>query len=300
MKVATSALCAAALASKGILPCAMPADAAEVRRHHGEGALRYLIASSGLANCAAAGSAVPGRECGRRSGSTERTVHAVSPSKRGWFGAPLVPRAPLRPPSACTQRCPRFHPACRQARTPAAARDCGYRRPTRGGSDGMNATDGARARVGSAHAAVPLGADGLRDRIGGQRQDRRQRDGLALPPRLRGVRAAGLPAAVGPGRRALVALRELSLRAGHAAAATCGASRPEEHHEVGHSPSGALSVFALLALLAPAGRHRAVRRRRDRQQRPARALRQRRDQQPGDRLAQALGPVADPAARGAA
>lgn len=28
-----------------------------------------------------------------------------------------------------------------------------------------------------------------------------------------------------------------------------GASRPEEGHEVGHSPSGALSVFALLALL---------------------------------------------------
>ncbi|MGD9831735.1 MAG: cytochrome b/b6 domain-containing protein [Piscinibacter sp.] len=29
-----------------------------------------------------------------------------------------------------------------------------------------------------------------------------------------------------------------------------GASRPDEHHEVGHSPLGALSVFALLALLA--------------------------------------------------
>lgn len=29
-----------------------------------------------------------------------------------------------------------------------------------------------------------------------------------------------------------------------------GASRPEEHHEVGHSPTGALSVFALLVLLA--------------------------------------------------
>lgn len=29
-----------------------------------------------------------------------------------------------------------------------------------------------------------------------------------------------------------------------------GASRPQEHHEVGHSPLGALSVFALLALLA--------------------------------------------------
>ncbi len=29
-----------------------------------------------------------------------------------------------------------------------------------------------------------------------------------------------------------------------------GASRPDEHHEVGHSPSGALSVFALLALLS--------------------------------------------------
>ena len=29
-----------------------------------------------------------------------------------------------------------------------------------------------------------------------------------------------------------------------------GASRPEEHHEVGHSPLGALSVFALLALLS--------------------------------------------------
>jgi cytochrome b len=28
-----------------------------------------------------------------------------------------------------------------------------------------------------------------------------------------------------------------------------GASRPDEHHEVGHSPSGALSVFALLMLL---------------------------------------------------
>ncbi len=28
------------------------------------------------------------------------------------------------------------------------------------------------------------------------------------------------------------------------------ASRPDEHHEVGHSPLGALSVFALLALLA--------------------------------------------------
>lgn len=29
-----------------------------------------------------------------------------------------------------------------------------------------------------------------------------------------------------------------------------GASRPDEHHEVGHSPLGALSVFALLAILA--------------------------------------------------
>lgn len=29
-----------------------------------------------------------------------------------------------------------------------------------------------------------------------------------------------------------------------------GASRPDEHHEVGHSPTGALSVLALLALLA--------------------------------------------------
>jgi cytochrome b len=29
-----------------------------------------------------------------------------------------------------------------------------------------------------------------------------------------------------------------------------GASRPEEHHDVGHSPLGALSVFALLGLLA--------------------------------------------------
>lgn len=29
-----------------------------------------------------------------------------------------------------------------------------------------------------------------------------------------------------------------------------GASRPDEHHDVGHSPLGALSVFALLALLA--------------------------------------------------
>jgi len=29
-----------------------------------------------------------------------------------------------------------------------------------------------------------------------------------------------------------------------------GQSRPDEHHEVGHSPLGALSVFALLALLA--------------------------------------------------
>lgn len=29
-----------------------------------------------------------------------------------------------------------------------------------------------------------------------------------------------------------------------------GASRPEDHHEVGHSPLGALSVLALLALLA--------------------------------------------------
>lgn len=29
-----------------------------------------------------------------------------------------------------------------------------------------------------------------------------------------------------------------------------GASRPDDHHEVGHSPLGALSVFALLALLA--------------------------------------------------
>ena len=29
-----------------------------------------------------------------------------------------------------------------------------------------------------------------------------------------------------------------------------GASRPEEHHEVGHNPLGALSVLALLALLA--------------------------------------------------
>jgi cytochrome b len=29
-----------------------------------------------------------------------------------------------------------------------------------------------------------------------------------------------------------------------------GGSRPDEHHEVGHSPLGALSVFALLALLA--------------------------------------------------
>ena len=29
-----------------------------------------------------------------------------------------------------------------------------------------------------------------------------------------------------------------------------GASRPDEHHEVGHSPTGALSVFALLAVLA--------------------------------------------------
>jgi cytochrome b len=29
-----------------------------------------------------------------------------------------------------------------------------------------------------------------------------------------------------------------------------GASRPEEHHDVGHSPLGALSVFGLLAILA--------------------------------------------------
>jgi len=29
-----------------------------------------------------------------------------------------------------------------------------------------------------------------------------------------------------------------------------GASRPDEHHDVGHSPLGALSVFALLAILA--------------------------------------------------
>ena len=42
MKVATSALCAAALASKGILPLRHAGDAAEVRRHHGEGALAVL------------------------------------------------------------------------------------------------------------------------------------------------------------------------------------------------------------------------------------------------------------------
>ena len=39
-----------------------------------------------------------------------------------------------------------------------------------------------------------------------------------------------------------------------------GDSRHDEHHEVGHNPLGAFSVFALLALAGAAGRHRAVRR----------------------------------------
>ena len=44
---------------------------------------------------------------------------------------------------------------------------------------------------------------------GDHRQDRRRRDGLALSHRLLRVRAARLPAGVGPDRRALVALLEL-------------------------------------------------------------------------------------------
>ena len=103
--------------------------------------------------------------------------------------------------------------------TRCGMRDCGYRRPADTRRQRRHeSADGARARgdlpTRLFHWVLMACVIG----IGGERQGRRQRDGLALPPRLRGVHAAGLPAAVGPGRRALVALHELSLRPGHAAA----------------------------------------------------------------------------------
>jgi hypothetical protein len=56
--VAISAFSATALASNGMRPLAIPATMPKCRAITVKAALRYLIASSGLANCAAAGSAM--------------------------------------------------------------------------------------------------------------------------------------------------------------------------------------------------------------------------------------------------
>ena len=61
-----------------------------------------------------------------------------------------------------------------------------------------------------------------------------------------------------------------------------GQSLPHEHHNVGHNPLGAGSVFALLGILAAPGRDRPDRRRRDRQHRAADQVRELGDEQPGD------------------
>ena len=61
--------------------------------------------------------------------------------------------------------------------------------------------------------------------------------------------------------------------AGHQPALPARPEPPDEHHHVGHNPLGAFSVFGLLLLLAAAGRHRPVRRRRDRDHRAAEQVR---------------------------
>ena len=61
-----------------------------------------------------------------------------------------------------------------------------------------------------------------------------------------------------------------------------GESLPHEHHQVGHNPLGAGSVFALLGILALQVAHRPDRRRRDRHHRAADQVRQLGDEQPGD------------------
>ena len=73
-----------------------------------------------------------------------------------------------------------------------------------------------------------------------------------------------------------------------------------ERLDVGHNPLGALSVFALLALLAVQVGTGLIGRRRDRQRRPAEPLRRHRHRPGRHRLAQGLGSVADPRRGGAA
>ena len=95
--------------------------------------------------------------------------------------------------------------------------------------------------------------------------------------------------AVGLCRRALVALsRASSTRRATTLRYLRGESRADEHHDVGHNPLGAFSVFGLLGIAAAAGRDRAGRGRRDREHRPADQVRLGRDQQPRDELAQEL------------
>ena len=149
MKVATSALCAAAFI-EGDLPYAMPATR-EARRHHGEGALAVMDRVLRLANCAAAGSAgCPAGQCGsgdqdRRERTARFMPQFLLPVVDG-FGAPLQ-YCTQRSPSACTQRCRVFIPHAKPA-PPAAA--CAtaviVALQTRGGSDGMNAQT-VRVRV---------------------------------------------------------------------------------------------------------------------------------------------------------
>ena len=104
----------------------------------------------------------------------------------------------------------------------------------------------APSRVGPADKALPLATGGRR--AGHDRHRTRWMDGLAFPRRLWRAGAASLPAGVGLRWRALVALFQFYLDAFLDLGLSARPTAPTELF-VGHSPVGALSVFAMLAVL---------------------------------------------------
>ena len=165
------------------------------------------------------------------------------------------------------------------APAPAVQRDADERHP---------ASNDRRARVGPAHARLPLdpgaGIVGsvVSAKIGGNAMVWHFRFGYVVFTLLAFRLLWGL---VG-GRWSRFAS---FVYAPARCCATCaGRVAADEHLDVGHNPLGSLSVFALLRLPGAAGGHRPGGRRRDRHRRPAEPLRQRHRRRPGHALAQGL------------
>src|SRR5574343_1923802 len=160
--------------------------------------------------------------------------------------------------------------------------------------------DDPGARVGPAHPALPLAAGRLGGGPGADRPDRRQLDGVAFPPGPVHRRAAAVPAGLGRGGRALVALCQLRARPGHRAALPARPDRPGRAPGRGPQPAGRAQRAGPAGRPVGAGADRPGGRRRDRQRRPAQPPGQRRPGLAGDRLAHRAGQAAADRAGGAA